>query len=155
MAVVYYNNQNSSDNPLGEQNLKLLYVCQAETKIPTAMHGHDKHLELQFISGGKAHIRIDGHAYHVRRGDVVVYNAGVLHDEAPDSDCGLTFYNCGAKNFHSPRLPANHLLPPDLKPVLHAAEMSATVENIFREMFEQVSQKKIFSGAISSDSPWR
>ena len=148
MAVVYYNNQNSSDNPLGEQNLKLLYVCQAETKIPTAMHGHDKHLELQFISGGKAHIRIGGHAYHVRRGDIVVYNAGVLHDEAPDSDCGLTFYNCGTKNFHSPRLPENHLLPPEVSPVLHAEEMSATVENIFREMFEQVSQKKIFSGAI-------
>ena len=148
MAVVYYNNQNFSDNPLGEQKLKLLYVCQAETKIPTAMHGHDKHLELQFISGGKAHIRIGRHAYQVRRGDVVVYNAGVLHDEAPDSNCGLAFYNCGVKNFQALRLPVNHLLPLDINPVLHTEEMSVGVENIFREMFEQVSQKKIFSGAI-------
>ena len=142
MAVVYYNSQNFSENPLGEQNWKLLYVCQAETKIPTAMHAHDKHLELQYISGGKAQIRIDGHAYEVQKGDVVVYSAGVLHDEAPDSNCGMAFYNCAVKNFRAP------LLPPDIQPVLHTAEMSPLVETIFREMFEQISQKKNYSGAI-------
>lgn len=142
MAVVYYNNQSFSANPIGEQNLKLLYVCQAETKIPTAMHAHDKHLELQYISGGKAQIQIDGHPYEVQKGDVVVYSAGVLHDEAPDPICGLAFYNCAVKNFQAP------LLPPDVQPVLHTEEMEPLIENIFREMFEQISQKKIFSGAI-------
>ena len=148
MAVVYYNSQNSLDSPLGEQNLKILYVCRAETKIPTAMHGHEAHLELQYISGGRAYIKIGGRAYQVRQGDVVVYNAGVMHDEAPDSNCGLAFYNCGVKNFKAPLLPSGHLLAHDVSPVLHTEEMSANVENIFREMFEQVSQKKIFSGVI-------
>ena len=149
MAVVYYNKQNFSDNPLGEQKLKLLYVCRAETKIPTAMHAHDDLLELQFISGGKAHIRIDGHAYSVQADDVVVYNAGVLHDEAADLVCGMKFYNCAVKNFHAPLLPENHLLPHDINPILHAGKMAGVIEKIFQEMFEQISQKKISSGVIS------
>lgn len=148
MAVVYYNNQNFSDNPVAEQKLKLLYVCQAETIIPTAMHAHDNLLELQYISGGKALIRIDGHAYQVQRGDVVIYNAGVLHDECADSNFGMSFYNCAIKNFKLPVLPENHLLPHDVKPILHTQNKANYVETIFRELFEQVSQKKIFSGAI-------
>ena len=148
MAVIYYNSKNFSENPLNEQNLKLLYVCQADTIIPTAMHAHEKHLELQYISGGAAHIKIDGRTYLARKGDVVVYNAGVLHDECADLERGMSFYNFGVKNFNAPLLPDNHLLPNDVKPVLHTGKMSATVESIFREIFEQVSQKKFHAGAI-------
>ena len=148
MAVVYYNNQNFSDNPVAEQKLKLLYACQAATIIPTAMHAHENHLELQYISGGKAHIRIGGHAYQVQKGDVVIYNAGVLHDERTDSNCKMSFYNCGIKNFQLPSLPANHLLPYDIKPILHTKDKADCIEMIFREIFEQVSQKKIRSGEI-------
>lgn len=148
MAVVYYNNQNPSGNSVVEQNLKLLYVCKAETIIPTAMHAHKNHLELQFISGGKADIRIGGHVYHVQKGDVVIYNAGVLHDECPDLKCGISFYNCAVKNFHAPCLPENIFLSHDVKPVLHTEKMSGVVETIFRELFEQVSQKKFCSAEI-------
>ena len=148
MAVVYYNSENFSENPLNEQNLKLLYVCQAETIIPTAMHAHENHLELQYIGGGAAQIKIDGRTYLARKGDVVVYNAGVLHDECADSERGMSFYNFAVKNFSAPLLPDNHLLANDVKPVLHTGKMSATVESIFREIFEQVSQKKVHAGAI-------
>ena len=149
MAVVYYNSENSSSGtPPSEQNLKLLYVCKAETIIPTAMHAHENHLELQYISGGAAHIRIDGRTYLVRKGDVVVYNAGVLHDECADLERGMSFYNFAVKNFNAPLLPGNHLLSNDTKPVLHTGNMSATVESIFREIFEQVSQKKFHADTI-------
>ena len=148
MAVVYYNNQPLSDKPVSEKKLKLLYVCQAETKIPTALHAHDNHLELQYISGGKADIRLGGHSYCVQKGDVIIYNAGILHDECADTTCGMLFYNCGIKNFQMAGLPENHLLPHDVKPVLHTGDFSISVEEIFRELFEQVSQKKVFSGTI-------
>lgn len=147
MAVVYYN-QNPANDSVIEQDLKLLYVCKAETIIPTAMHAHDNHLELQYISGGKARIRVGGHVYEVQKGDVVVYNAGALHDECADLSHGVSFYNCGIKNFRLPSLPENHFLPHDTKPILHTGKMSAIVEAIFRELFEQVSQKKFCSGTI-------
>ena len=145
MAVVYYNTENWEDNSIAEQNIKLLYVCQAdytETVIPTAMHMHKDHLELQYISGGKAHIKIGGYSYDVQAGDVIVYNAGIFHDERADPVCGMAFYNCGIKNFQSPFLPKNHLLPQNVKPVLHTENFSENVQKIFHMLFEQISQKK-------------
>ena len=151
MAVVFYNTENFENNPLPEQKIKLLYVCHADcekTIIPTALHAHPNHLELQYISGGMAHIRIGGHNYVVQEGDVVVYNAGVLHEEHSDPETGMSFYNCGIKNFQSACLPENHFLSQGIKPILHTENMSDTVCAIFRELFEQVSQKKFSSNPV-------
>ena len=150
MAVVYYNHGASADKsfPSG-QAIKILYACRAENEtaiVPTSFHAHEKNLELQYIFGGRASIRIDNHVYKVRRGDVVVYNAGVLHDECPDPEQGVSFYNCGVKNIQVDGLPENHLLPDDVSPVLHAGEMADCVQMIFRELVEQISLKKT-SGA--------
>lgn len=146
MAVVYYNSEKATNMPISEQKIQLLYVCRAdyaETIIPTAMHEHANHLEIQYISGGKAHIRIGGHAYDVQKGDVVIYNAGIMHDECADPVSGMAFYNCGIKNFRLPNLPECHLLARDVKPILHAGNMADDIQAIFRLLFEQVSKKKI------------
>ncbi|MBR7025903.1 MAG: AraC family transcriptional regulator [Selenomonadaceae bacterium] len=151
MAVVYYNREEFPSSSLGEQKIKLLYVCQADSEktiIPTAMHAHPNHLEIQYISDGKAHIRIGGHSYRVQKGDVIVYNAGVVHEECADPECGMVFYNCGIKNFQSPCLPENHLLAHDIKPVLHAQDMSDIIKIIFHTLFEQISQRKILASYI-------
>lgn len=145
MAVVYYNREGTTNISVSEQKIWLLYVCRAdykETIIPTAMHAHANHLEIQFISGGKAHIRIGGHAYHVQKGDVIIYNAGVMHDERADPVCGMSFYNCGIKNFRLPQITEDHLLAHNVKPVLHAGNMSDDIQVIFRIFFEQISEKK-------------
>ena len=152
MAVVYYNDEKVDENAFDEQKIKLLYVCKADaekTIIPTALHAHANHLELQYISGGKANLRIGGYAYSVQEGDVIIYNAGVFHDECADPKCGMSFYNCGIKNFQVPNLPENHFLPQGIKPVLHTADMSDTVRAIFHAIYEQISQKKVSAGSVS------
>lgn len=151
MAVVYYNSEKLTNTSVSEQKIQLLYVCRAdntETIIPTALHAHTNHLEIQYISSGKAHIRIGGHAYDVQKSDVVIYNAGVVHDECADPVCGMTFYNCGIKNFRLPYLPEGHLLAPDVKPVLHAGDMADDILAIFHTIFEQVSKKKICGSSV-------
>ena len=151
MAVVYYNNEKFLNNPIVEQKLKLIYVCKTdapETIIPTAMHEHTNHLEIQYIRSGKADIRIGGRAYRVQKGDVVIYNAGVLHDERPDPNCGMSFFNCGIKNFKLPYLSEGHLLAHDVKPVLHAGNLSDDICAIFHLLFEQISNKKVYASYV-------
>ena len=156
MAVVYYNRGGFERQCVmnsGEQ-MKILYVSRAENEtsiVPTSFHAHEKNLELQYIFGGSASIRIGNHVYTVHKGDVVVYNAGVLHDECPAPDCGVSFFNCGVMNVKVADLPENHLLPADVKPVLHAGEMSDCVQMIFRELVEQISRKKISGAAVCSN----
>ena len=151
MAVVFYNSEVLNDVSVLGQKIQLLYVCCAnanDTVIPTAMHAHANHLELQYISGGKAHIRIGGYAYDVQKGDVVVYNAGVIHEEYADPVCGMSFYNCGIKNFQLPCLPPNHLLPHDVKPVLRTGAAEDNIKAIFRILFEQISQHKPCAASV-------
>ena len=145
MAVVFYNNDFDFNFSFNDQKIQLLYVCRAdfnETIIPTATHSHSNHLEIQFISDGMANIRIAGQSYLVKKGDIIIYNAGVLHDERAIPSSGMAFFNCGIKNFHLPYLPDSHLLPPDFKPVLHSGIMADTILSIFQLLFEQVSMKK-------------
>ena len=152
MAVVYYNDEKFADEYSFDPKINLLYVCRADyndAAIPTATHAHFNHLEIQYISGGKIHIRIGGHAYIARKGDVVIYNKGVMHDERADPECGAAFYNCGIKNFQLPYLPEGHLLAHDIKPVLHTDKFSGDVESIFKILFEQVSTKKNCSAAVA------
>lgn len=96
----------------------------------TATHANTDHLKIQYISGGRAHIRIGGHSYSVQKGDVIIYNAGVIHDERADPDCGMSFYNCGIKNFHLPQMSEGHLLAHDVKPVLHRGNLSDNIRAI-------------------------
>ena len=151
MAVVYYNSERAENISVSEKKFQLLYVCHADyedTIIPTAMHAHKNHLEIQYISGGKAHIRIGGHAYEVQKGDVIIYNAGIIHDERADPVSGMAFYNCGIKDLQLPYLPEGHLLAHDVKPVLHAGDMLDNIQAIFQIIFEQVSEKKDGSASV-------
>ena len=151
MAVLYYNRDESDRKIFSESRIKILYVSRAENEtaaVPTSFHSHEKNLELQYIFGGRATIIIGNHVYEVRKGDVVVYNAGVLHDERPDAELGFSFYNCGIKNFKAEGLPENHLLPEDVSPVLHTAAMADCVQMIFRELVEQIANKKTSGASI-------
>ena len=143
MAVVYYNREEVCNS--ADFSVRLLYVSRAMNEsalVPTLFHAHEKNLELQFIFDGRASICIGNHVHNVRRGDIVVYNAGVLHDECPDVNRGVSFYNCGLKNVRVGNLPENHLLPEDVLPVLQAGNATDFVETVFRELVEQISLKK-------------
>ena len=155
MAVIFYNHDGlDKKNSSESRAIKILYACRAENEtaiVPTSFHAHENNLELQYIFGGQAGIIIANHLYNVRKGDVVVYNAGVLHDECPDAELGFSFYNCGVKNFQREGLPENHLLPEDISPVLHTGEMSNCVQTIFRELVEQISRKKNSASTVCTN----
>ena len=150
MAVLYYN-ENENEILLGEQNVKLLYVSKADNNqamIPTAFHSHANILELQYVSNGNANIYINNKIHKVKKGDVVVYNAGMTHDESAENEHGFEFYNFGIKDFKTLDLPMNHLLNFNTSPILHTGEMSESVQSIFKEVYEQISRKKISKRSV-------
>ena len=62
MGVVYYKqNKNILEPHLSWDEMRLVYVSfndRQETLTPTAVHCHEKNLELQYICGGRGNLRI-------------------------------------------------------------------------------------------------
>ena len=80
MGVVYYKqNKNILEPHLSWDEMRLVYVSfndRQETLTPTAVHCHEKNLELQYICGGRGNLRIGSRLYEVQEGDLLVYNQG-------------------------------------------------------------------------------
>ena len=128
---------------LGE-NLKLLYVCKADKKqtvIPSVLHSHENCLEMVYIYEGKGRHMIDHQFYATEKGDLLIYNRGILHDECANPDVGMGVYNCGITGLRLPGLPPNTLIPNHVMPVLHCGEYQKSICDLFDLMHKQVSEQ--------------
>ena len=153
MTILYYKAVKEPPPPptFGDA-LRLIYVGyndREETLMPSAFHWHEHNLELQLICKGRGHIRIGSRMYDVQRGDILVYNQGVLHDESADPAAGLWFYNCGIKGLQLEGLPENCLLPDTTSPRLQAGNLMPTLLSLFRILYGQVQQKHTGSDAVT------
>lgn len=120
---------------------KLLYVCKADTdltKLPCVMHKHDDRLEILYIREGRGVHTIGGRKYHTQKGDILIYNSDVIHDERTSQEVKMSVYSCAASNIKLEGLRENCLLPDDATPVLRSSYFSQDIENIFRMMHGQV-----------------
>ncbi|NCA98334.1 MAG: AraC family transcriptional regulator [Clostridia bacterium] len=107
--------------------------------MPRVMHKHDDNLEIVLILRGQGQHVIGGRAYLTGRGDILVYNAGVLHDESTDLNESLQVYYCSANQVQIQGLPVNQLLPVGSPAVIHCGEALAHVETLFSLMVEQTA----------------
>lgn len=144
MGVVYYKqNKNILEPHLSWDEMRLVYVSfndRQETLTPTAVHCHEKNLELQYICGGRGNLRIGSRLYEVQEGDLLVYNQGELHDESADPEQGLWFYNCGVTGVNLPGRPEGELIAPETSPRIHAGEMAGVVESLFKLLYAEVER---------------
>ena len=64
---------------------QLVYVSKLEGKTnlpPRRLHSHQDVAEIVLILDKPGICQIDGQIYPVQKGDLLMYNPGVLHDEA-------------------------------------------------------------------------
>lgn len=128
---------------------KLLYVCKAEadhTKLPCVMHMHEDRLEILFIRKGRGIHTIGGRQYNTQKGDILIYNSGVIHDERANPDAEMSVFSCAVSNLKLQNLRENSLLPEDASPILRSGPLAGDIENLFRMMHSQ-----IFSGNTGAE----
>ncbi|MBO1513301.1 AraC family transcriptional regulator [Metabacillus bambusae] len=125
---------------------KLLYICDAapeHTKLPRTMHKHDNMIEIVFIKEGCGQQLIGDRQYTVRKGDILIYNSSVLHDEYANSETPMSVYCCGIANVKLKGLPLNHLVSKDAPYVLHTEdEQFANLEALLGMMVSQIKEDK-------------
>ena len=81
-----------------------------------SMHKHDDRLELNFILSGNGTQVIDGELCHVQAGDVLIHNAGVLHDESLMLYSNVKAWCIAVKGLKLPSLQINELVPKNFHP---------------------------------------
>lgn len=127
----------------------LLYVCKAEanhTKLPCVMHMHTDRLEILFVREGRGIHTIGGRQYNTQKGDILIYNSGVIHDERTNPDEKMSIFSCAVSNLKFENLRENSLLPEDATPILRSGPLAEDIENLFRMMHTQ-----IFSGNTGAE----
>ncbi|WP_426608263.1 AraC family transcriptional regulator [Pantoea anthophila] len=130
---------------------RLSFICKAEGKdeaIPRVMHKHDERFELMFIRAGKGIYNIDGRSYAVKPGDILLFNAGVLHDECPEASDDLQIFSCGVEQLKVDGLPVNVLTPRSQTAVMASGNYYDEIYQLFDQMWSHVSSKRLYSTEI-------
>lgn len=89
-----------------------------QTRTARMMHVHYDRIEiLQLQSGYGVHI-IDGKEYKTKQGDILIYNAGIKHEEFADSENGMDILSCAIGNVFLKGLAPNVLFAKKYSPVI-------------------------------------
>ncbi|MGE7687317.1 AraC family transcriptional regulator [Peribacillus simplex] len=134
-------------NPRIENGLipKLLYICDVDdthTRFPRTMHMHNDVMEIIFIKEGNGSHMIGDRHYKTHKGDILIYNNGVLHDEYGNSDTNMSVFCCGITNVKLTGLPRNHLVSKEQSYLLHSGEYAPNIESLLEMMYSQISEEK-------------
>ena len=100
---------------------RLISIYQANglyTEMPRAMHRHEDALECILITSGFGVHIINGQRYYTEKGDLLIINRGIVHDESCAENIGLSIYSCAMTGLQLPGLPAGYLLPENCCPIL-------------------------------------
>ncbi len=117
--------------------------------LPRVMHKHDDCLELVLIREGGGQYTIDGRTYQTGKGDILVYNAGTIHDESVSLQESTKVYYCSASHVSLKGLEPNHLIARGAPAVIHSGDQLTTVEALFAAMIQQVALKTAVAGEIA------
>jgi AraC-like DNA-binding protein/mannose-6-phosphate isomerase-like protein (cupin superfamily) len=154
MLTFCHNEQSSSRGFETSLRPRLTFICQAkgaQAAIPRVMHKHHDRFELMFIRAGSGVYNIDGQSYSVKKGDMIVFNANVLHDETPMATEDLLIYSCGVEQLKVDGLPMNVLTSRTQSPVISCGEFYDEIAQLFDQMWSHVSRRRLYSSEIGDN----
>lgn len=141
----YFVNKDLNPKIESGSNPKMLYICDVDdthTRFPRTMHMHHDMLEIVFIKEGNGSHMIGDRHYKTQKGDILIYNNGVLHDEYSNIDANMSVFCCGITGVKLAGLPKNHLVSKEQSYVLHSGEYASNIESLLEMMHLQISEKR-------------
>lgn len=103
------------------------------------MHAHEDFVEIILICSGSSEYLIHDKKYFIQPGDLLVYNAGVVHDEISGPEMEIGSYCVAIGGLHMPGLRANALLPDDAGYVFPTGKCFDDLRILFEMMFRNLA----------------
>lgn len=126
----------------GENQPRLLYVSEIRPDAsahPRVMHAHEDFVELILICSGSSEYLIHDKKVVIKPGDLLVYNAGVVHDEVSGPDMEVGSYCVAIGGLHMPGLRENALIPDDAGYVFPTGRYFEDMKALFVMMFRSLA----------------
>lgn len=118
----------------------------ASTTIhPRVLHKHDNFCELLFVRTGSGSYIVEETRYPIRQGDLVLCNAGILHDEDPARSVDLNMLSIAMTDLHVKGLPLNHFVDADTVPVFPAGVFADMVDFLMISIFDLLAEDPVDS----------
>ena len=136
---------------VGENNPKLLYVSDIRPHTsahPRVMHAHEDLVEMILICSGASEYLIHDKKYKVQAGDLLIYNAGIVHDEIASSENEVGSYCIAVGGLHMPGLRENALISDDAGYVFPTGDQFETMRMLCEMMFHSLSSEEFQAEAF-------
>lgn len=103
---------------------------------PRILHSHEDIIELLLITAGSASYTLDGRKYAVEEGDIIVINAGVMHDEDARLTANTSALLIGLKEVRVVGEPDGKLIPAEAYPILTLGEQFPFIQSIMQTIHD-------------------
>lgn len=126
----------------GENQPRLLYVSEIRPDAsahPRVMHAHADAVELILICSGSSEYLIHDKKVVIKAGDLLVYNAGVVHDEVSGPDMEVGSYCVGVGGLHMPGLREDALISDEKGYVFPTGRYFEDMKELFVMMFRNLA----------------
>lgn len=118
--------------------------------LARTLHRHSDTCEVLLTIEGHGMHTIGGRTCRTGRGDLLVYNSCVVHEDNTQPGSLARIYCCGVENLRLPGLPENCLLPRDAGVRLRTGARFGEFETMFRLIYEHTVQPCRHSAEIVS-----
>ncbi|MCF1586111.1 AraC family transcriptional regulator [Tetragenococcus koreensis] len=127
------------------QTPHIIYISKVnkeDRNHPRTLHSHSDIVELLLITGGQGIIFIDEEQVAVQKGDLVVYNSGVVHEESFRNEA-VSLYCIGLRGTNEKNLRVGGLIPEQSYPVLKTNQLFPAIVNLFETCYFVLEQGKL------------
>ncbi|MDO5456214.1 MAG: AraC family transcriptional regulator [Eubacteriales bacterium] len=126
-----------------ENNIpRLLYVSRQRldaSRHPRIMHAHEDYTEVVLITQGSSNYLIGDRQYAVSKGDLLVYNPGVVHDEVAREGAEVETWCVAVSGLRMPGIRENALLPEKRGCVFRSGVLFEQMDKLCEMMFALLS----------------
>lgn len=132
---------------------RMPYLINAEiqdknyTKLPRCMHMHDDRIEILYVRKGTGKYIINNKDYAIQAGDILIFEANVLHDESADINSDLEIISCSIggvqlEGFAPYKILNNHI------PVLQSDLYGKEIEHILGRIYTMYTYPQQYTQEI-------
>lgn len=119
-------------------------------KMPRVMHKHEDKAEVVFITSGSGTHYIGGKKYYTRKGDLLLYNAGEIHDETANPNDNMNVYCVAVSNLNLKGRLVNHFIADNMSAVINVEDDYRKFLNLFELIHEYTLENSKSSSEITN-----